>query len=139
MMFQIFKMLAIAQLLFATNLPPDKTYRLELNVHNIMISKGKIYVAIYNNEKEFMKNPYLKKSVPVEHFMSEKIVFDNLPEGDYCVTIYQDLNENAKLDKTLNMPTEPYGLSNNPNAFPTYENTRFHINKDTAIRIKLKN
>jgi uncharacterized protein (DUF2141 family) len=142
MMFQVFKLLMITHLLAGINAgstPPEQGYELRLQLQHIMISKGTFYIAIYNNEKEFMKNAYMKKSVPADQPMSMQVNFDNLPAGDYSVTIFQDLNGNGKLDKLFNLPTEPYGLSNNPVAFPTYENTRVHIDKNTLLKIKIKN
>ena len=60
-----------------------------------------------------------------------KVVFSNLPNGDYALAIYQDLNENDKLDKKkFGIPSEPFAFSNDAlRKFgpPYFEQTKFKI------------
>jgi rhamnogalacturonyl hydrolase YesR len=47
---------------------------------------------------------------------------------------------NGVLDKAMSIPVEPYGLSNNPNAYPSYTNTKFTVKGgNSSIRIGIKN
>jgi len=47
---------------------------------------------------------------------SERVKFEvDLPPGTYAVSVYEDLNENHKLDRNvIGIPREPVGVSNNP-------------------------
>ena len=105
----------------------------------MLINKGKIHVGLYSNEKDFLKSAYARIIVPVEQ-LSNGVSFNNLEPGEYCVTIFQDLNNNGVLDKAMSIPVEPYGLSNNPSAYPSYTNTKFVVKGGNSnIRIGIKN
>ena len=55
-----------------------------------------------------------QKIVPVTQTGTMKVSLGNLPEGQYALSCFQDLNGNGKLDTNLvGIPTEPYGFSNN--------------------------
>ena len=117
----------------------QKNCTLRVNVKNILINKGNFYVAIYNNEKSFLKAPYSKIKLSARR-ITAGVVFPRLPAGEYAVTIFQDLNDNKTLDKVMSVPVEPYGLSNNVNAYPTYASTKFALRGDQAtITVDLKN
>lgn len=67
---------------------------------------------------------------------------DNLPHGKYAVSVFQDLNQNGKLDTNfLGIPTEPYGYSQNPRPrfrAATFEEAAFEYSgKATKIVINL--
>jgi 4,4'-diapolycopenoate synthase len=55
----------------------------------------------------------------------------DLPPGTYAVSIYEDLNNNHKLDHNLlGIPREPVGVSNNPSAHfgpPHFDESSFHL------------
>jgi len=88
----------------------DKIISIELR--SIRESSGKIYVAIYNSEITY------KEDKPFKSFIKESdknIIFikEELPEGYYVISAFQDLNNNGKLDlNILGIPKEPIGLSN---------------------------
>jgi len=65
-----------------------------------------------------------------------------LPHGKYAVSVFQDLNNNGKLDTNfLGIPTEPYGYSQNPRPrfrAATFEEAAFEYSgKATKIVINL--
>lgn len=87
---------------------------LNLNVKNIKHDKGRIFIAIYNKEEEFMKERYADKSVKVDARENLKVQFQ-LPPGRYAITIFHDINDNNELNTNIiGIPKEPYGFSNNP-------------------------
>ncbi len=145
-MYQIFKFILITNIIFSSyaykregnNINFKKEYSLTIQVEGILIKKGFIYIAIYNNEKDFLISPYIKKKIKVNDFLGS-ITFKKLQVGEYAVTMYQDLNGNGKLDKLFSVPLEPYGLSNNPSSFPIFNKLKFNINKDETIKIKIRN
>lgn len=114
------------------------TCSVKVKVKNILIRKGDFYVALYNNESTFMKTPYSKIKLPASR-MANGVIFPKLPAGEYAVTIFQDLNNNKELDKVLSVPVEPYGLSNNIPAYPTYATTKFAVKDQTTITVDLRN
>jgi len=66
----------------------------------------------------------------------------DLPPGVYAVSVYEDLNENHKLDKGfLGIPSEPVGVSNNPPTRmgpPRFEESSFRLGAGPlTIQIKV--
>lgn len=145
MMYQTFKLLCtycIAIGIFNSNIETEKlneeNYSLTIEIEGILVTKGTLYLAMYSTEKDFLKEPYKKKKFSSSEFPS-KLTFSDLPKGEYAITIYQDLNNNEKLDKFFSIPLEPYGISNNVNSFPKFKNSKIQLNKNESIKIKIKN
>lgn len=109
---------------------------LTVSIENAYLKKGFFYVALFNSEKSFMKSAL--KKMKVNHNI-KKVIFSQLPPGKYSVTIYQDLDNNKELNKIMSVPTEPYGISNNPSGYPSFENSSFDIRNNKNISIQLKN
>ena len=70
------------------------------------------------------------------------VQFDNLPEGEYAVSVFHDLNSNGKLDSNaVGMPTEPYGFSNNAAGNfgpPSFDAAKIKLDQSkTAISIRV--
>ena len=108
-------------------------HKLHITVTNLK-GKGPVYIAIYNRADDFGKphKAYRKLIKP----SSDKVLTataEDLPAGDYAVAIYQDLNENKKIDKNmLGIPTEPFGFSNNVRpvvSAPTFKQCKVVIDK----------
>ena len=86
---------------------------LTVTVKNIREPKGTIRVGLYNKEEDFLKKIYqgkLVKAVGTE----VTVVFDDLPPGEYAISIVHDENENEVLDSNkLGIPKEGYCFGNN--------------------------
>ena len=113
---------------------------LKINVTNIRVGKGSIFLEIFNSKAPFFKKPIVSKSVVASESTIE-INFD-LPEGEYAIAAYQDLNNNKILDRGLfGMPKEPFAFSNNFRPLwsePTFDDCKFIISKQSIITLKLK-
>ncbi len=116
--------------------------KLTINVTNIEILKGDIIIGVFDKEHNFLKDGSAIKtySIRVEE-NTETIVINDLPTGDYAISIYHDENS----DNTCNMnflgiPKEGYGFSNNfkPKfSAPNYSDCKFMLSKDLKLTIKL--
>ncbi len=115
---------------------PFNTGTIQLEVQNIKPSKGSIKVAIFGAEEEFLVDDKAIQGHSVATTNSDKltITLKNLPFGTYAIAIYQDLNDNGKLDTNLfGVPKEPYGFSNNARSkwgAPKYEIAKFELNQE---------
>src|SRR5882757_8552190 len=79
---------------------------------NVQVGKGTVFVSIWNDEKTFFKKPFVTKSLKADKATLD-FSFD-LPQGEYAISIYQDINDNKKLDLGIfNIPKEPVGFGNN--------------------------
>lgn len=111
---------------------------LTINFKNIEAEKGKLYVALYNNDDDFLKKT-LKEDI-VEIINGEAIViFKALDHGEYAVSSFFDKNKNGKLDtNVMGIPQESYQFSNNAKGFlgpPKYKHAKLEVKKDTIIQI----
>lgn len=87
---------------------------LQLKIKNIKHDHGKIFIAVFNAEKSFMKDRYADEIVLVKS-IEDLVVEMKLPHGSYAVSIFHDVNNNEKLNTNfMGIPKEPYGFSNNP-------------------------
>jgi len=110
---------------------------LTVRIENADISKGHLMIAIYNNASDFLNNSFREERIEViERTMI--IVFPNLPAGQYAISVFQDSNDNGKLDTLIfGIPKEKYGFSNGIR-LPNYEKCVFDFNGDKTISIQIK-
>jgi Uncharacterized protein conserved in bacteria len=120
-------------------------YKLTVVVDNIVEIKGKLMIGIYNSDSTFMKKVYRGYAVTLSEEeivdSSIKVELEPLPEGEYAISLYQDVNSNDNLDAdAFGIPKEGYGFSNNAKGFmgpPDFEKAKFSLRKDGVIRINL--
>ena len=112
-----------------------------VKVEHINSAEGTINVAVFNSEKTFLKTPFLSKSADAK--TGEMIFeFEAVPNGEYTISIYHDMNKNGELDKNLmGIPNEPYGVSKEGKSMfgpPSYKDALFtveNINVDLKISL----
>lgn len=66
-----------------------------------------------------------------------RLTFSGLPSGTYALTVLHDENANNRLDKSLGIPREGIGFSNNPRLRfgpPRFSQSRFHIGAAAATQ-----
>jgi uncharacterized protein (DUF2141 family) len=113
--------------------------RLTIVVDGIENPSGYLVVGLYDREN-FMKKPIGGQIVKVES-ETVTVTLENVPSGEYAVSLFHDENGNKKLDKGLfGIPTEKYGVSNNAKGKfgpPSYDDCKFVIKSDMKIAITL--
>ena len=122
------------------------TATLIVHVTGTRNAKGKIRAALFSGEEGFPNDA--SKAIRTQaadidpQTSSAQIVFTNVPEGVYAVSVFHDENMNQKLDKNfMGIPKEGYGASNNPKKKmgpPNFEETKFQLNgTGQSLEIKL--
>ncbi len=90
---------------------------LVVSVHGLQVVSGTVIALLFPSEQGFpakVAQAAQRQSVKVESATAE-LRFPNLTAGTYAVTVYQDQNDNGKLDTNwIGIPKEPVGASNNP-------------------------
>ena len=88
-----------------------------IEINGVVVNGGRVAVAVFSNENQFKKKePYI--SFWLES-INDEIRYDvDLPEGEYVVTVYQDENNNGKLDSFFFRPREPVGMTNYTGGIP---------------------
>ena len=89
---------------------------LSVKISNIQDGTGMVMVALFVPGNDFPKTFSQGKQVAAAARTADgdlRVVFVDLPPGQYAVSAYHDRNSNGKLDANLlGIPSEPYGFSN---------------------------
>ena len=94
----------------------DNTVIIEIN--NVIINGGKVYVGIYFNETAY-RNQRQDMIFEIEPAKSIILTEINLPDGEYVLDTFQDTNNNGVLDFGMfRRPKEPIGLTNYTGGIP---------------------
>ena len=127
---RIFKLFLVLLLLMPIQVIARVRYcQLKIHIENILIHKGNLMIGIFNNESTFKTNTYyVGRSVKANN--NKITVTVKLPAGVYAVKLYQDVNEDQKMNQIFGMPLEPYGVSNNTTGFPKFQGNQLPIEQE---------
>lgn len=138
---------SINQALFIALLPllslAGKAQNLVLQIAEVKQGKGPIMIAVFQSAKGF---PYDHKQAIALHRAEPKkgsaSLNISLPEGRYAIALFQDSNEDGKLNTNfMGVPKEGYGVSNNAyNLFsaPQFKDAAFDHKGKTVLKINMK-
>jgi uncharacterized protein (DUF2141 family) len=105
---------AAALVLFSAGANGARGADLEVVVTNIQVAKGFVRLGLYNDPEKFPKRSGTIDGGDVAvKGNTATYTFRNLKPGSYAIAIYHDVNANKRFDKTLGIPTEGFGFSNN--------------------------
>ena len=113
---------------------------LTVNVSDVEKGKGHLMIALYKSEEDYKSGKASFHTKVSALNGKETAVFENLPDGEYAIKMYQDENDNNKMDfNMMGIPKEGYGFSNNVGMFgaPEYTEAKFSVKESTAIEIDL--
>ena len=132
--------LFIAILLAAFSFGFSQNSNLTVTITGLKNNTGLLTVELYNAKGKFLKTSYKTVSSSIK-LNTATVTFVGIPKAEYTVMVYQDENNNGKLDKNfIGMPKEPVACSNNAKGFmgpPKYEDAKFTITADSKINIKM--
>lgn len=120
-----------------------QTATLEVEVHDVSSSEGDILIALYKEEKTFLKfeHVYRAEGAPASEGIT-RVMIEDLPHGEYALAIFHDENGNEKLDTNfIGIPKEPLGFSNAKlKTFgpPGFKECLVTLKEDTVIKITLE-
>lgn len=85
---------------------------LVLEVGGVEQATGEILVALYGKDDPWMRKPRAGQRVAATAGTT-RVVFRELPEGDYAAVIFQDLDGDRRLARnSFGLPLEPWGFTN---------------------------
>jgi len=132
-------LLAVCMVFISLSATAQDTHKLSVNLSQIKNDKGSIFVELYADPATFRKSAKafkIIKTQAVEGVLT--VTFEQLAAGAYAVLTYHDEDGNNEMNKRFGMiPTEGYGLSNNPKVMgpPSFKDSQFEVSKDTEISI----
>ena len=125
--------------IFSTDAQENETFDLTIEVNGIKNNQGKIFIAIYDSEETFLN----KASGIIAEIKDKKStgIFKGLKKGTYAVSLFQDENNNQKMDtKIFGIPKEPYGFSNDASGFmgpPKFKDAKFNLDSNKKITVNI--
>jgi len=132
-------LLAVCMVFFSLSAAAQDAYKLSVNLAQVKNGKGNIFVELYSDPATFRKSAKAFKIIKIQAVEGAlTVTFDQLAAGNYAVLTYHDEDGNNEMNKRFGMiPTEGYGLSNNPKVMgpPSFKDSQFEISKDTEISI----
>jgi uncharacterized protein (DUF2141 family) len=108
--------------------------------------KIKVGVTLFQDANGFpdnTSNAIRQQAVDIDpNTLTAQVIFSDVPQGIYAVSVLHDENLNGKLDKNfMGIPKEGYGPSNNPakkRRAPTFDEAKFSLDApEQTIEIKL--
>lgn len=107
-----------------------------------IIDKGDIHVAIcsqedWSNIKDKTPSPPYFQIINLtpEQIKTKKVPFEfqDIKKGTYLIRVYQDVNQNGKLDrKFMGTAVEPLGLYRETEIWSSWNDLKFEVDKDIA-------
>lgn len=114
---------------------------LEVEVSGLASPEGKVLIAVFNQAESWLKRPLVGRAAQPLPDGRAVLRFEDLPEGDYAISLFHDRNGNGRLDmNAMGMPTEPFAFSNNAMGnfgAPTFEAARFSLKGSVVQRLNL--
>lgn len=135
--------LLIPILVFAGLIFGQDTATLTISILNIELNNSRIFVGLYDNEATFkLKSGAVDSLILIPDKETIEVSMEDIPFGNYAVAIFQDINDNGRLDaREFKIPIEPVGISNytvNKSSLPpTFKKAQFSISGDTLVSIQL--
>lgn len=116
-----------------------QSVKMTIEVKKVQPGKGTVVVNIYDKKEVFLKTAFLSKTQKADQ-STLKFIIDLPKKGTYAITVFQDLDNNKKLNQDwLGIPEEPVGYGNNfkPYSKPKFNECSVTVNEDTSQVISL--
>ncbi len=120
----------------------NRTGTLTVVISDFQSSDGNAMVALSNSRESYEQGPdaaFAKRKSKVADGTA-RVVFKDLPYGEYGISLYHDRNSNGELDRNvMGIPAEPYAFSKNARGMfgkPDWDKVRFAVNS-AAKQIKI--
>ena len=111
--------------------------RLTVELTGLTSDEGSVVYAMWTGPDDWLAdNAFREGAVPIENGAG-RIEFDDLPYGEYAISVFHDQNDNQKLDTGfMRIPKEPLGTSNDARMRfgpPKYDDARFVLDQPELI------
>lgn len=126
----------------AAGTAPARAADLTVRVDKVQSDKGQIMLALYDKAADFLKRPVRTISVPATS-VSTTLVLTDVAPGEYGFAVYQDANDNGRLDTNpMGIPIEPIAFSNDAQGHmgpPTFDAVKLAVPAAGAnVSVKLR-
>lgn len=128
--------------LLAVNTSVFSQHNFSVEVTGVKPGKGYVIFGLYDKEKGFLDTESQIATAKVKALENNVVyTFKNLPDGNYAVAVYQDVNNNGKCDRNMiGYPSEGFGFSKNYKpkfSAPDFDQVKIAVNQYAETRIAL--
>jgi len=121
----------------------DDAGTLKVEIVGLRSSEGVVLISLFKDGKGYPNEPEeaFKKAKISINAAKASIDFANLPAGEYAIVVLHDENNNLKMDKSLGIPKEGYGFSNNVTGLmgpPSFSKASFKYEGTQVVKIKMR-
>ncbi len=109
---------------------------IRIRIENLRSNEGMIGIALFTTDRGFPSKPE-KAFASTGLELAEGatcLMLENIPYGNYALSVLHDENSNRKMDKTfIGIPKEGFGTSNNPKISygpPDFEESEFTLDRE---------
>lgn len=133
---------AVFALLTMTLMPANAT-EINIKLNGIQSIQGQIGCSLFSHDKGFPMESSQAQQQWLEVNQSEmSCTFNHVAPGHYAIAVFQDLNANKRVDKSLlGFPKEPWGVSRNVRPTmraPTFSEATFEVKDEPNITMTLE-
>lgn len=118
-----------------------KNLSIVVNIENIRCCEGAIILGLYNRKSTWLKPAGMVRSrLSIANAEQQRIEIHGLSAGEYAIAVFQDLNQNRKLDRRFGLASkEPHGFSGVGKGWRgvSYSKAAFTLDSDTEMTIRL--
>lgn len=111
---------------------------LHVEVTNIKNSSGTIMVGLFKSEETFLKEAFIGRTVKAGN-EKVSVTFENIPPGEYAISVIHDENENAELDSNFfGIPKEGFGFGNDAMGTfgpPSFDKAKVKLNGEESRQV----
>jgi uncharacterized protein (DUF2141 family) len=111
-------------------------------VQNFKNNNGICQACIFQSASAFEKMEALQCIKAVVQDKRAVLTFSGLPDGDYAIFVFHDVNRNNKMDNNFfGIPKEGYGASNNKLPFagaPKFTENKFVLSNHATLQLKIR-
>lgn len=134
------KIISLLVLIAVNTLSAQHNFIVE--VTGVKPGKGYVIFGLYDKEKGFLDNESHIATAKVKAVENNVLyTFKNLPDGNYAVAVYQDVNNNGKCDlNIIGYPREGFGFSKNYKpkfSAPDFDQVKIPVNQYAKTSIAL--
>jgi uncharacterized protein (DUF2141 family) len=133
--------LLLMSMVLMSSLLAQTNGQLEVIVHDIKNDAGIVMVGLFNSSETFTKKAWKGEKSKAKPG-TIRVIFHDIPSGNYAVSAYHDVNENGKLDMNfLGIPKEGFGFSNDAMGTfgpPSFEKAMIKTPTSGPVSLKMK-
>ena len=100
---------------------------------------GSISIGLFEKKGFPKEGQAITNRVDPVRGIKSTVKFENMPVGNYAIAVFQDVNTDGKLNRTIyGQPTEPYAFSNNvfgKYGPPKFASVAFSVDENTNSKL----